>query len=99
MTAKPQSLTTDLPELRPALQTAGREAGVSTFSIRPKLDRADRLTLSVTEAAEVIGISRALAYELVARGELPSVRLGHRLVVPKAALLAMFGVNADAGIA
>jgi len=46
------------------------------------MDRNRRLTLSVTEAAELLGISRALAYELVARGELPSLQLGRRLVVP-----------------
>jgi excisionase family DNA binding protein len=46
------------------------------------MDRNRRLTLSVTEAAELLGISRALAYELVARGELPSLQFGRRLVVP-----------------
>jgi excisionase family DNA binding protein len=46
----------------------------------------DRLTLTVDEAAQVLGISRALAYELVARGELPSLRLGRRIVVPRRAL-------------
>jgi excisionase family DNA binding protein len=46
------------------------------------MDRTRRLTLSVTEAAELLGISRALAYELVARGELPSLQFGRRLVVP-----------------
>jgi excisionase family DNA binding protein len=42
----------------------------------------DRLTMTVNEAAAVLGISRALAYELVARGEIPAIRLGHRIVVP-----------------
>jgi excisionase family DNA binding protein len=46
------------------------------------MDRSRRLTLSVAEAAELLGISRALAYELVARGELPSLQFGRRLVVP-----------------
>jgi excisionase family DNA binding protein len=46
------------------------------------MDTSRRLTLSVTEAAELLGISRALAYELVARGELPSLQFGRRLVVP-----------------
>jgi excisionase family DNA binding protein len=46
------------------------------------MDTNRRLTLSVTEAAELLGISRALAYELVARGELPSLQFGRRLVVP-----------------
>ena len=42
-----------------------------------------RLTLSVTEAAGLLGISRAFAYVLVARGELPSLRFGRRVVVPR----------------
>ncbi|HEY3670185.1 MAG TPA: helix-turn-helix domain-containing protein [Acidimicrobiia bacterium] len=42
--------------------------------------------MSVTEAAGVLGISRAFAYALVARGELPSLRLGRRVVVPRRAL-------------
>ncbi|MGH9017031.1 MAG: helix-turn-helix domain-containing protein [Acidimicrobiales bacterium] len=53
----------------------------------------DRLALTVSEAASLLGISRALGYELVARGELPSIRLGRRLVVPKVALLEMLGLR------
>jgi excisionase family DNA binding protein len=49
----------------------------------------ERLTLSVEEAAAALGISRALAYELVGRGELPCLRLGRRIVVPRRALLAL----------
>lgn len=49
-----------------------------------------RAVFCVTEAAEVLGISRALAYELVRRGELPSVRLGRRVVVPRIALDRLF---------
>jgi len=52
----------------------------------------ERLVLTVAEAGELLGISRAFAYELVARGELPVIRLGRRIVVPKAALLAMVGL-------
>jgi excisionase family DNA binding protein len=46
-----------------------------------------RLVLTVTEAAESLGISRSFAYELVRRGELPAVQLGRRLFVPKKALI------------
>ena len=49
----------------------------------------ERLTMTVEEAADALGISRALAYELVARGELPSLRLGRRIVVPRRALEAL----------
>jgi excisionase family DNA binding protein len=53
----------------------------------PPISSADRLVLSVPEAGQLLGISRAFAYELIARGELPFMRLGRRIVVPKAALL------------
>ena len=43
-------------------------------------------TLTVEEAAKLLGISRTLAYELVSRHVLPSVRLGRRIVVPRKAL-------------
>jgi len=51
--------------------------------------REGRLVLSVTEAAGLLGISRGLAHELVARGELPSLRLGRRIVMPRRALEAL----------
>ena len=49
----------------------------------------ERLVYSVAEAGALLGISRAFAYELVARGELPVIRLGRRRLVPKAALNAL----------
>jgi len=45
-----------------------------------------RLTLTVEEAAEILGLSRAFAYEAARRGEIPSIRIGRRILVPKAAL-------------
>lgn len=45
------------------------------------MDRPERMVLSVTEAAEMLGISRSLAYDLAARGELPTRRFGGRIVV------------------
>jgi excisionase family DNA binding protein len=52
-----------------------------------------RLVYSVAEAGALLGISRAFAYELVARGELPVIRLGRRRLVPKAALEAFTGAE------
>ena len=49
----------------------------------------ERLVYTVAEAGELLGISRAFAYELVARGELPVICLGRRRLVPKCALLAL----------
>lgn len=45
-----------------------------------------RLTCTVPEAASLLGISPGLAYELARRGELPTIRFGRRIVVPRAAL-------------
>jgi excisionase family DNA binding protein len=45
-----------------------------------------KLTLTVAEAAEVLGISRSAAYEALRRGQIPSIRLGRRILVPVFAL-------------
>jgi excisionase family DNA binding protein len=47
----------------------------------------DRLTYTLTEVADRLGISRALAYRAANRGELPVCRIGRRMVVPRAAFL------------
>lgn len=51
------------------------------------------LALSIPEAAKMLGISRSLAYELAARGELHTVRLGRRIVVPRDIVLKMLGIG------
>jgi excisionase family DNA binding protein len=53
------------------------------------MDGSRHLTLTVPETAELLGVSRAFAYTLVARGELPSLRLGRRVVVPRMAIDAL----------
>jgi excisionase family DNA binding protein len=46
----------------------------------------DRLTYTVEEAARLLGISRNSAYEAVRRGELPTIRLGRRILIPRSRL-------------
>lgn len=46
----------------------------------------ERLTYTVEEAAAVLGISRAFAYEAVQRGDIPHLRIGRRILIPRAAL-------------
>ena len=45
-----------------------------------------RLCITVTEAAAMLGISRNHAYDMVKRGELPVVRFGKRILIPRIAL-------------
>ena len=46
----------------------------------------DELTLSVEEAARLLGIGRNLCYERVKTGEIPVIKIGRRLLVPRSAL-------------
>lgn len=46
----------------------------------------ERLTYTVLEAAALLGIGRSVAYEAVRRGDIPSLRIGARLLVPRVAL-------------
>lgn len=52
-----------------------------------------RLTISVSETADLLGISRWLAYEQIQRGELPVIRMGRRLRVPVRPVLALVGMS------
>ena len=54
-------------------------------------------TLTVEQAAEILGCGRTLAYELIRRDEFPSrvIRLGNRrYVIPTADLLRVIGIDA-----
>jgi excisionase family DNA binding protein len=47
------------------------------------------LTLTVEQAATLLSISRTHAYELVRRHELPALKLGRRVVIPRIAVETM----------
>lgn len=51
-----------------------------------ELDQFPAATLSVPEAAQVLGISTERAYDSVKAGEIPVLRFGRRVRVPKHAL-------------
>jgi len=47
----------------------------------------ERLTVTVDEAAEAIGVSRVSLYNAINRGEFTQViRIGKRILIPRAAL-------------
>ena len=50
------------------------------------MKRSEKLTYSVPEAAEILGIGRSQGYLGVKSGDIPSIRIGKRIVVPKEAL-------------
>ena len=53
------------------------------------MENAERLTYTIPEAAQLLGISARHAFTSARRGDIPILRIGHRMVVPKAALEAM----------
>jgi excisionase family DNA binding protein len=77
-------------ELRDALAVAIGETGSATKQSRTAAGAMapveNRLVFTVEEAAQLLGISRSFAYEAVQRGDIPSMRIGRRILVPKAAL-------------
>jgi excisionase family DNA binding protein len=52
-----------------------------------------RVTITIEQAAQVLGLGRTAAYDAARRGELPTRRLGRRLLVPVPALLTWLGAN------
>lgn len=46
----------------------------------------DRLAYTVTETAQALGIGRTVAYDLIRRGEIPHVRIGRSIRIPRASL-------------
>lgn len=50
-----------------------------------------RLCYTVPEAAQLLGVSRNQGYELAKRGQIPILRFGSRIRVPKAKLDRMLG--------
>jgi excisionase family DNA binding protein len=52
-------------------------------------DRDERLVLDVPEAGRLLGLSRNASYEAAKRGDIPTIRIGKLIRVPKAAFQRM----------
>ena len=42
----------------------------------------EKQVLTIEEAGKVLGLSRASSYQAAARGDIPTIRIGRRLLVP-----------------
>ena len=58
------------------------------------LPAVERQVYTIKEVGRILGVNRNLAYELARTGQIPTIRLGKRLVCPKQALNRML---AEAG--
>ena len=46
----------------------------------------ERKTFTIAEAAHMLGIGRKSAYEAARKGEIPTIKIGRLVLVPRAAL-------------
>ena len=67
-----------------------------TISVVP--DVASQPTMEVGDVAKAIGLSRGAAYNAVQTGEIPSIRIGRRIVVPTAAVRRMLQLDGGADL-
>jgi excisionase family DNA binding protein len=67
-------------------QSADPDGAVGATPRVSALDNPQRLTLSVEQVGRILGISRGAAYAYAKDGSIPTIRLGKRLLVSKAAL-------------
>jgi excisionase family DNA binding protein len=58
---------------------------------RRESSRGGMIGYSVERAGELLGISRSSAYAAIASGDIPSVRVGHLLIVPRQRFHEKFG--------
>lgn len=88
---------------RPVRDSQGVLQGVPNCTVRPMTtflirrgtsstpSPDERRTYTVTEVADIVGISRSTAYECVRRGEIPARRFGRRIVVLRHELEQLLG--------
>ena len=74
--------------------TADQDTPVSTSSHQSHVQTARPITVTVEQAAELLGISRTTAYQCVRDGAIPSVRLRRRILIPTQALDRLLSVTA-----
>jgi excisionase family DNA binding protein len=51
------------------------------------------MTMTVEQAGRLLGISRGAAYRAASCGQIPTIRLGRRLLVPTARLHQLLGIT------
>jgi len=56
----------------------------------------ERLTYDIVEAGRLLGLGRNASYDAAKAGQIPVLKIGRRLLVPKAALDRMLADAADA---
>ncbi len=75
------------PPISPPSRRGGGPGEPAPHPVPPATRITDRWLLDSREVAELLGISRTKAFQLMARGEVPTFRLGRCARVPRVALM------------
>ena len=51
----------------------------------------EKLVFSPKEVGELLGLGRSSTYEALARGRIPSIKVGKKILIPRAGLLKLLG--------
>ena len=79
----------------PRPRTTHAEHAVQEFTLPDGMP----YTLTMLQTSKMLGCSTNGCYEAARRGEIPTIRIGRRLVVPTLALMAMLDGSGVAGSA
>lgn len=58
-------------------------------------DPATEPVLTPERAGAILGLGRTASYDAIRRGDIPSLRLGRRILVPTAGLRALLGLDRE----
>lgn len=103
VSVRPVRHTRELPE--PAVDGgtvgpgAGHSAGMTTSPVPALPDPQVQPTMTVPEAGRILGLERAASYNAARRGDIPTIAVGRRLLVPTAKLRVLLGLDHTADTA
>lgn len=85
---------------RPAIAHSGSTPNRGPQQIRTldELRTTARTVIDVPNAAQLLGVSRTAAYEAARKGDIPSLRVGRRILIPVERLKALLGVGPESTI-
>ena len=76
------------------MAAAKSERAARKPSDRSEHNKVERFVYTVPEAGRLLGLSRNAAYAAAQRGEIPTIRIGRLLLVPKVPFHRMVGLAA-----
>jgi excisionase family DNA binding protein len=67
-------------------------------TVRHVPDPSERPTITIDEVCPILGLSRSATYQAASNGEIPTIRIGRRILVPTAALRRMLQLEPGSAV-